>query len=122
MRNKRQIGAEKEKQVCAWLVAHGYRILKTNFCCRAGEIDIVACEEKYLVFLEVKYRSGMTQGMPEEAVDVRKQRAISRAALFYMTRFQYPQTTPVRFDVVTILGEAPEKITLYKNAFEFCGY
>lgn len=119
--NKRQIGADKEAFVCEWLEAHGYIILERNFRCRNGEIDIVAREGGYLVFIEVKYRSRGASGLPEEAVDVRKQRVISRVALYYLRRFGYGETTPVRFDVAAVLGEKDLSVTLYQNAFDFCG-
>ena len=119
--NKRQIGADKEAFVCEWLEKHGYKIVERNFRCRIGEIDIVAREGGYLVFLEVKYRSHDTNGLPEEAVDRRKQRVISRVALFYLRRFGYGESTPVRFDVVAVSGEKDFSVALYKNAFDFCG-
>lgn len=119
--NKRQIGADKEAFVCEWLEKHGYKIVERNFRCRIGEIDIVAREGGYLVFLEVKYRSHDRNGLPEEAVDWRKQRVISRVALFYLRRFGYGETTPVRFDVVAVFKEDDLSVALYQNAFEFCG-
>ena len=119
--NKRQIGADKEAFVCEWSEKHGYKIVERNFRCRIGEIDIVAREGGYLVFLEVKYRSHDRNGLPEEAVDWRKQRVISRVALFYLRRFGYGETTPVRFDVVAVFKEDDLSVALYQNAFEFCG-
>lgn len=116
--NTRRIGARKERLVCEWLEQRGYRILERNFTCRTGEIDLVAREGGYLVFVEVKYRGGLSCGTPEEAVDWRKQRKISRTALFYLARYGYAESTPVRFDVVSVSGEEP---VLYRNAFEFCG-
>ena len=54
-------------------------------------------------------------GLPEEAVDFKKARRITRSAIFYMTRHGIPDDFPVRFDVVAILGK---DIKLYKNAFD----
>ena len=120
--NKRQVGADKEAFVCEWLEKHGYMILERNFRCRSGEIDIVAREGGYLAFIEVKYRRSDASGLPQEAVDVRKQRVISRVALYYLRRFGYGETTPVRFDVVAVFGEKDFSVALYQNAFDFCGY
>lgn len=119
--NRRRIGAQKERFVCDWLSERGYVIVERNFRCRMGEIDIVAREGGFLVFVEVKYRSSGISGMPEEAVDLKKQRAISQAALYYLHRYKYPETTPVRFDVAAVLG-AGDEVALYQNAFEFWGY
>lgn len=117
--NKRQIGARQEQFACEWLERRGYRIVERNFRCRSGEIDIVAREGGYLVFVEVKYRSSGENGLPQEAVDWRKQRAISRVALYYLHRFGYDETTPVRFDVVALSGRESLVAALDQNAFEF---
>ena len=119
--NNRQIGDEKEAFVCEWMEKRGYAIVERNFRCRSGEIDIVAREDGYLVFIEVKYRHGTECGDPSEAVDRRKQQTISRVALFYMLRHGYTEDTPVRFDVVTVSGGDEVEIVLYRNAFEYCG-
>lgn len=120
--NKRKLGEEKEHFVCEYLKTKGYRIVERNFRCRFGEVDIVARQAKYLVFVEVKYRSGDGSGMPQEAVDNRKQRTISKVALFYLSRYGYGIDTPVRFDVVAVSGEASDPtVTLYRNAFDYIG-
>ena len=95
---------------------NGYEILKMNYSCRRGEVDIVAREGEYIVFTEVKYRRGAGQGMPAEAVDARKRRRLCMAALSFLNYIKAPVDTPVRFDVVSILGN---EITVIKNAFDF---
>lgn len=119
--NNRQIGDEKEAFVCEWLEKQGYRLVERNFRCRSGEVDIVAREHRSLVFIEVKYRSGTECGDPSEAVDYRKQQTISRVALFYLLRHGYTESTPVRFDVVSVCGTDTVGVMLYRNAFEYCG-
>ena len=49
--------------MAAFLEEHGYRILEKNYRCRAGEIDLIAWHQGYLVFVEVKYRS-VSDGEP----------------------------------------------------------
>lgn len=78
--NNRSIGDSKEREAAEYLAARGYRILKQNFHCRRGEIDIVAWQNGIVVFVEVKYRSGKESGMPEEAVNKTKQHRIICAA------------------------------------------
>ena len=113
--NKREIGNDKEKIAAEYLTGCGYRVLETNYYCKAGEIDIIAKDGDYLCFIEVKYRNNTSGGYPEEAVDARKAGRISRSALFYMNQKKLPENTPCRFDVVAILGN---DVTLYKNAFD----
>jgi len=115
--NKRQIGTEKEKLAGAFLEKNGYQIIEYNFRCRQGEIDIIAKDGDYLVFCEVKYRSGTKAGTPMEAVDYKKQRIISRCALFYITKKRLGEL-PCRFDVVSVTNQG---IQVLKNAFDYIG-
>lgn len=115
--NKRTIGTTYEKIAGAYLETQGYQILEYNYRYRRGEIDIVARDGEYLVFCEVKYRSGNRSGHPAEAVDYKKQRTISQCALYYLTVHRMTDSA-CRFDVVSIEGE---KITLYRNAFDYAG-
>lgn len=114
-RNLRRLGSEKETEVQAYLQKNGYEIFCRNFFSRYGEIDIVAGKDGYLVFVEVKFRSGRAFGAPEEAVGVQKQKRIIAAAKYYLYRNGLPFTTPCRFDVVGVSGE---DIRVTENAFE----
>lgn len=96
----------------------GLFIKERNFRCRSGEIDLIAGDGRYLVFVEVKYRHSGENGWASAAVDRRKQRAVSRAAEFYLVRHGYREDTPCRFDVVAIDGDRMEWIP---NAFDYCG-
>ena len=112
-RKRRILGAKAG----AYLESIGYEILEYNFRCRMGEIDIIARDGEYLVFCEVKYRAGTGKGYPSEAVDKRKQRVISKCALYYLTK-KGTMELPCRFDVVTILNG---KLQVIKNAFDYAG-
>lgn len=102
--NRRRTGAEYEQQAAQYLEKKAYRILERNFYTRSGEIDIIARDGRYLVFLEVKYRKDKREGHPLEAVDRRKQARIRRVAQFFLLRHGYGTDTPCRFDVIGILG------------------
>lgn len=117
--NKRAVGTNYEKLAGSFLEQQGYVILEYNFRCRMGEIDIVAKDGAYLVFVEVKYRSNERTGSPLEAVNIRKQRVISKVASYYCLTHGYGETKPCRFDVVAICGE---EYSLIKNAFEYAGW
>lgn len=114
--NNRAKGAVYEDKAAGELRRLGYNILTKNFYCRGGELDIVATDDEYLCFVEVKYRADTSDGDPLEAVDHTKIKRICRSALFYMNRFGYPEDTPVRFDVVSILGD---EISVFKDAFDY---
>lgn len=114
--NKREVGAFYERKAGAFLEGKGLTILQYNFRSRAGEIDIVAREKETTVFVEVKYRKDERLGLPEEAVDCRKQGKICRVADYYRMLHKMGDFSPVRFDVVAICGE---EIRWYPNAFEY---
>ena len=112
--NKRQVGKQYESMAVQYLTEAGYHILERNFRCRTGEIDIIAKDGAYLVFVEVKYRASAACGSALEAVDYRKQQSILRVAQYYMVSHGYGTQTNCRFDVVAIQGT---EITLIQNAF-----
>ena len=116
--NNRQIGDKKEEFVCEWLETQGYRIVERNFRCRSGEIDIVAMEGERYVFVEVKYRSGLQYGVPEEAVSFAKQRKIIHAARVYLYRHGRGTDVPCRFDVITFYAG---RVRWLRDAFELTG-
>lgn len=113
--NKRTVGTKYEEKAISHLKSKGYHILAKNFRCKIGEIDVIAKEEGYLVFIEVKYRSTTKNGYPHEAINPYKTNKIIKTAEFYMLTNNISFDTPCRFDVVTILGK---DIDIIKNAFE----
>lgn len=116
--NTRKIGKEKEESALCYLSERGYKILEQNFYTSYGEIDLIGKEGSYLVFIEVKYRRTSKNGMPEAAVTIPKQKKIIKAARYYLYKKGLPEDTPVRFDVLSILGE---EYRLIRNAFEIGG-
>lgn len=112
--NKRAAGSHYEEMVAAFLQKQGMVILEKNYRCRSGEIDIVAKDGRYLVFVEVKYRATAASGSALEAIDARKAAKIRRVASVYLYTHQYPENAPCRFDAAGIDGE---QLTYIKNAF-----
>lgn len=114
--NRRAKGAQKEEQVCAYLLSKGVKIVERNFRCRQGEIDIIGYDGAYLVFFEVKYRSSANRGSAAEAVGISKQRRICRVADYYRVLHHCSESTPIRFDVAAIDGD---RLSWIKNAFYY---
>lgn len=108
------LGRFGEDEAIKYLKKHKYKILERNFSCALGEIDIIAQDGEFLVFVEVKARNSAKFGLPREAVDIFKQRKIINTALYYQ-KIKRKLDSLVRFDVVEILGN---EITLIQNAFE----
>ena len=107
-----------ERYVLQMLLEQGYTFIDANYHSRFGEIDIIVADDKYIVFVEVKYRSGNKWGTPQEAVTRQKKRRISNTALYYMTCYCKENDRQCRFDVLCTDGK---EMTLYKNAFDYCG-
>ncbi len=112
--NTREIGARQEELAAEYLTGRGLRIVERNFRCRQGEIDLIGYHDGYLVFVEVKYRASDVRGTAPEAVNLRKQRRICRAADYYRCAHGYGDNTPVRYDVLAIQGG---EIDWIRNAF-----
>jgi putative endonuclease len=115
-------GKEGEKIAADFLKKNGYRIVETNYRCPIGEIDIIARDKSELVFVEVKARKSSALGYPEQAVGVKKQRKMSKLALWYL---QEKKSTDARarFDVVAILLlPSGNDIRLIRNAFDFVSF
>lgn len=83
-RDRQDLGQLGEKLACEFLRKNGYKIIDQNFRTRGGEIDIVAEEGEMLVFVEVKTRTNRMFGLPEEAIDARKQHKLAMTAECYL--------------------------------------
>lgn len=114
MDNKRKIGSRYESLAAEYLIQKGYRIVMKNYRSPFGEIDLIGYHAGYLVFIEVKYRKNSRYGLPQDAVDIRKQHVIRKTADYYRMEQGLSETVPVRFDVVAILGN---EIVVFKDAF-----
>jgi putative endonuclease len=98
-----------EEQAAKFLRARGLRILGRRVRVgRRDEIDLLAREKDCLVFVEVKTRRNEDFGSPASAVDRRKQRVLSRAALRYMTKLK-EKPPYYRFDIVEVVGRRDEE-------------
>ncbi|MBE5992278.1 MAG: YraN family protein [Paenibacillaceae bacterium] len=112
--NNRETGSRFEEVAADYLQHAGFEILERNYRDRSGEIDIIAKDGSYYVFVEVKYRENANMGDPAEAVDARKQLKIRNTARRYLYRNRLGESVPCRFDVVAILGQ---EIRLISDAF-----
>ncbi|MCD8356549.1 MAG: YraN family protein [Clostridia bacterium] len=95
------IGERGEQHAAKYLQRKGFHIISRNYRTERGEIDIICCDENYLVFAEVKTRSSTKFGMPREAVTVSKQRKLLLAAQQWI--LEHPTPLQPRFDVIEIL-------------------
>ena len=116
--NKRKIGELNEEKAITFMVDNGYKIIDKNFYSKNGEIDIIALKEKYICFVEVKYRKDLTCGSPEESVTLSKMRKICKASMYYLYTHNEYSDFQIRYDVVALTAD---KIAYYENAFPYIG-
>jgi putative endonuclease len=111
------IGAKGEQVAVDFLQKKGYKIINRNWRSGKKEIDIVATLKDTLVFLEIKTRSNLDFGFPEESVTKAKQKFLKQAAEAYVAA--NPGHEYIRFDIVSIVmvGDNVKEIVHFEEAF-----
>ena len=97
-------GAWGEALAAEYLRKKGYTLVASGYRCRFGEIDLIARNRKFLVFVEVKLRKSANFAAAAEYVDGRKQEKIKTTAAMYLS--QNPTGLQPRFDVIEIYAPA----------------
>lgn len=94
------VGAWGESLAAEYLRKKHYKIVTTNFRCRYGEIDLIAANRKYLVFVEVKLRKSSDFAKASDFVDYYKQNRLRITAEYYLSNNE--SSLQPRFDVIEI--------------------
>ena len=115
------VGAWGEALAAQYLKKKRYKIIASSYRCRFGEIDLIACDNKNLIFVEVKLRKSDKFAQGREFVDYYKQNRLRSTAEMYLS--QFPTQLQPRFDVIEIYapeGTATKKpvINHLEDAFE----
>ncbi len=135
--NNRTIGYESEKQVVQFLVFGGYSVVAVNWYFGHKEVDIIAEDDRFRIFIEVKSqnrnqkislnksRNGMKIGAsdcrwafpsPENKVNQKKKESMIECANAY--NFRYPTAKQIRYDIISVLQfNFGSQIMHFKNAF-----
>ena len=120
------VGSRGEQAAARLLRRKGLVVVAESEADKAGEIDLIAVDErcKTVIFVEVKTHSTTKPGHPAERVDEAKQGRVTRAALRYLKRKKLLGVT-ARFDVIAIWWSSgnpePDRIEHYESAFEAAG-
>jgi putative endonuclease len=118
--DRQEVGKLGEEAAQKFLKKRGYRIRETGFRCHHGEIDVVAQKKDYLVFVEVRTKSNLEFGTPEESItQAKKEKLIASALTYTSTHQDLPSLW--RIDVVAIeLDEKgkTQRIEHIENAVE----
>ena len=95
------VGAAGEEAALQHLLSSGCTLLARDWRCSIGQADLVVQDHGACVLVEVKSRRGSGFGLPQEAVDWRKQRKL--AQLMEAFRLSTGRThLPCRIDVVAV--------------------
>ena len=97
---KQIIGKSGEDYCVQQLENEGYVILERNYRSRYGEIDIIAKDGHFLVFIEVKTRTKDTVDHTKTDITYSKQKKITKTAMFFLVNYHNPEILEYRFDVI----------------------
>ena len=117
MASHNDTGQKGEALARQFLEEKGYHILETNWRYRRAEIDLIAKDGEILVFVEVKTRSNVAFGRPEEFVSDRKEQFMVAAASAYMEATGH--NWEIRFDIIAVVlpDHSTPKIQHFVDAF-----
>ena len=126
--SKKFVGTIGENIACRYLIKKNYEILTKNYHTRYGEIDIVAVDGSFIVFVEVKLRKFCAIVSGVEAIDTKKQKKIIKSAMVYLSR--NGTSFQPRFDIIELTyfvkngSKYLKTINHIKNAFtlDSCDY
>ncbi|WP_277668287.1 YraN family protein [Caproiciproducens galactitolivorans] len=101
-------GKTGEDYAARYLEDMGFQITARNYHSRFGEIDIIAENKEFIVFVEVKTRNKNYEVSPLEAVSLGKQKKIGKTAILYLQ--SNPSDLQPRFDVIGMTTDAGNRI------------
>ena len=115
MTDKIKTGIRGEEIAADYLVKIGYEIIERNYRYKHSEIDLIAKNNGFLVFVEVKTRRSTKFGQPEEFVTPRQEAKIQAGAEEYILKTHWHG--PIRFDIVSIVTGNSVSVTHFEDAF-----
>ncbi|MEM1001715.1 MAG: YraN family protein [Bacteroidota bacterium] len=116
MASHNELGKKGEEMAVAFLIAHGYVIRSRNFRFEKAEVDILAEKEGILAVIEVKTRSTIDFGNPQEFVKPKQIKNLVKVVDAYVNELDLH--LEVRFDIIAIVKEGNAyNIEHLKDAF-----
>ncbi|GAB4005979.1 YraN family protein [Spirosoma migulaei] len=100
MAQHNETGKQGEAEACRYLREQGYEIMFRNYRYQHAEVDLIAKRGKLLVFVEVKTRTNLSYGNPEEFVSYTKAKLVMKAAEQYI--FANDWLHDIRFDIIAV--------------------
>ncbi|MEY2670863.1 MAG: hypothetical protein RLZZ577_1179 [Bacteroidota bacterium] len=106
MAEHNELGKLGEELAAEYLQKNGYAILETNWVFQKAEIDILAQKNNTLAVVEVKTRSSIEFGLPQDFVKPKKIQLLVKAVHAYVT--ENDLDLDVRFDIIAISKKGQE--------------
>jgi putative endonuclease len=117
--HNKSTGKHYEDRARAYLLERGLILLKANYFCRFGEIDLIMLQQEVLCFIEVKFRNTLKYGGAAAAIPTPKQKKIVKSAQFFLSENKKYSQYAMRFDAFLIQQKSsvdPE-VNWIQNAF-----
>lgn len=118
----KDIGQKGEDLSAKYLIALNYEIITTNYHSRFGEIDLIALDKSVaqfeIVFVEVKTRTDLNYGSPQEAVTFQKRQRLIKTALHFLNQSSPKIARSWRIDLIAIILDGKghlKKLQHFKN-------
>lgn len=110
MAQHNDLGKEGEKLALEFLEKNGYDILEKNWTFQKAEIDIIARKDDVLAIVEVKTRSTIDFGLPQDFVKPKKIQLLVKAVNEYVIKNDLD--LKIRFDIIAIHKDLSQKFVL----------
>ncbi len=112
---RRDLGRAGEEAAARHLQRLGFDVLERNYRTRWGELDVIACDGRTLVFCEVKTRRA-GGGQPLDALRAGKQRRVLHMAMRWLTeRSDRPHAVELRFDAIGVTFDGHGKLVAVEH-------
>ncbi|MBI4135226.1 YraN family protein [Candidatus Uhrbacteria bacterium] len=105
-----EVGKWGEEKAAEYLNRKGYKIVARHWTHRIGELDIVAARDGRIIFVEVRTKTSLRYGRPEESVGWHKQERLRRAANVYMLKHKLGDV-PYQIDFLAVIYDSLLKET-----------
>ncbi|MDP3353298.1 MAG: YraN family protein [Flavobacteriaceae bacterium] len=110
------LGQKGEDLAAEYLLKNGYKIIERNWRFRKAEVDLIAQKENILAVIEVKTRTSLDFGNPQDFVNPKKIKLMVSAINEYVISKNLDVS--VRFDIIGILQNGNEtKLEHLEDAF-----
>ena len=119
---KKVLGSLGEEVACQYLRRQGYEVIGRNFRKRAGEVDLVAVKDEFLIVVEVKTRHAPVAIDPIFSLTAQKKNRMAKLAEIYLFQDDRLRECQIRFDLIVVeQREAEYAITHWPDAFQCDG-